>query len=166
MFKEANSVAELKGENSIVVSRVFDAPRELVWDAWVNPEQRAQWWGPNGFKTTIESCDMREGGECLLTMHGPDGAVYPNKSVFTKVEKPETIAYNHGGHKQGGPGVAFKSTWTFEDIGGSRTKITMLQEFANFEARKVVVEQFHAVEGGKQTFDRLAEFVEHSRSAA
>ena len=72
-------------EREILLSRVFDAPRNLVWEAWTDPRQVAQWWGPNGFTTTIEVMDVRPGGHWRHVMHGPDGTDYPNDIVFLEV---------------------------------------------------------------------------------
>jgi len=58
-----------------VILRVFDAPRELVWEAWTNAKHVVNWWGPRGFTTTIEVMDVRPGGEWRLIMHGPDGPI-------------------------------------------------------------------------------------------
>ncbi len=70
------------GENQIVASRVFDAPREAVYRAWTTPELLARWWGPHGFTNTFHECDIRPEGEWRYTMHGPDGTNYPNRNVF------------------------------------------------------------------------------------
>ena len=71
----------------IVITRVFDAPRDLVWDAWTDPKQVVQWWGPQGFTTTIHEMDVRPGGVWRHTMHGPDGTEYPEqKRVYRSGE--------------------------------------------------------------------------------
>lgn len=142
-------------DREIVISRVFEAPRELVWEAWTNPKHVAQWWGPNGFKTTIHEMDVRQGGVWRHTMHGPDGTDYPNKSVFTEIVIPDRIVYLHGGGKKGGPGAQFEGTWTFEDQGG-RTKLTIRMLFPTQADRDRVIAEYGAVEGGKQTLARLA----------
>jgi len=143
-------------EREIVVSRVFDARRELVWNAWTDPQQVVKWWGPRGFTTTIQEMDVRPGGVWRHTMHGPDGTNYPNKSVFTEVVKYERIVFSHGGGKEGGPGATFKSTWTFEDESG-KTRLTIRMVFDSAQERDRVEKEFAAVEGGKQTLERLAE---------
>ena len=76
----------------IVAARVFDAPRELVFDAWTDPEHVAQWWGPNGFTNTIHEMDVRPGGVWRFVMHGPDGVDYNNKIVYIEVVKPERLS--------------------------------------------------------------------------
>ena len=144
-------------DREIVISRVFDAPRELVWQAMTDQQHVVNWWGPRGFSMTIETMDVRPGGVWKHTLHGPDGANYPNKSIFKEVVKPERIVYSHGGGREGGPGASFVSTWTFEVVGDGKTKLTMRRVFASPEARDFVVKEFGAIEGGKQTLERLSE---------
>ena len=96
-------MAPAEKSNEIVISRVFNAPRELVWKAWTDPKHVVNWWGPRGFSTTIETMDVRPGGTWIHVMHGPDGAKYPNKSIFTEVVPFERISYKHAGNKEGGP---------------------------------------------------------------
>jgi uncharacterized protein YndB with AHSA1/START domain len=143
-------------EKEIVVSRVFDAPRELVWNAWTDPKQIVKWWGPRGFTTTIEEMDVRPGGSWRHTMHGPDGANYPNESFFLEVVKHERIVFSHAGHREGGPAVNFRSTWTFEEQAG-KTKVTIRMVFDSAQERDRVEKDFGAIEGGNQTLGRLAE---------
>ena len=143
---------------AIVITRVFDAPRELVWEAWTDPRHVVHWWGPNGFTTTIEKMDVRPGGVWKQVMHGPDGTDYPNKSVFTKVVKPERIVYSHGGGKKGGPAAQFEATWTFEAL-CDKTKVTIHMLFPTASDRDKVVKEYGAIEGGKQTLERLGEYL-------
>lgn len=140
----------------IVITRVFDAPRELVFEMWTDPKHLVHWWGPRGFTTTVEEMDVRPGGHWKKTMYGPDGAVYPNHSVFTEVVKPERLVYTHGGRKEGGPSVSFEQTVTFEELDG-KTRVTMRNLFPSAGERDRVVKQFNAIEGGNQTLDRLGE---------
>jgi uncharacterized protein YndB with AHSA1/START domain len=160
--KAKSSPATATPDREIVVSRLFDAPRELVWAAWTDPEQVVEWWGPKGFTTTIHEMDVRPGGTWRHTMHGPDGADYPNKSVFIEVTKPERIVYSHGGGKQGAVGASFEATWTFAAQGdkGDKTLLTIRMVFASAKDRDHVVKQYNAIEGGKQTLGRLAEHLE------
>ena len=72
-------------DRELLITRLFDAPVDLVWEAWTNPEHIANWWGPDGFTNTIYQMDLRPGGEWNLTMHGPDGTDYKNKSIFKEV---------------------------------------------------------------------------------
>jgi len=90
-------------------------------------------------------------------MHGPDGADYPNKSVFTEVVKPERLVYSHDGKKAGGPGATFVSTWTFEAESAAKTRVTIRMVFPSKADRDFVAKEFGAIEGGKQTLERLSE---------
>jgi uncharacterized protein YndB with AHSA1/START domain len=165
MDARKNDPAATGSDREIVISRVFDAPRELVWEAWTNPEHVAQWWGPNGFITTIEEMDFRVGGVWKHVMHGPDGTNYPNSSVFREIVKPERIVFSHGGAREGGPGAHFVATWTFEAL-GKQTRLTMRLVFDTSAERELVVTEFGAIEGGKQTLARLAEFLAKIMSGA
>jgi uncharacterized protein YndB with AHSA1/START domain len=143
-------------ERAITVSRVFNAPREVVWNAWTDAKQLVQWWGPRGFTTTIETMDLRPGGAWELTMHGPDGVDYPNHCVFAEVKKPERIVYTLQGGRKGEAGVNFEATWTFEEL-GKQTRLTMVSVFPTIEECDIVVNSYGAIEGGKDTLERLAE---------
>ena len=162
MDAKRNSSIEETADREFVLTRVFDAPRELVWEAWTDPKHVVHWWGPRGFTTTIEKMDVRPGGVWKHVMHGPDGADYPNSSVFKEVVKPERIVYSHGGRKQGGPGVHFVATWTFEAL-GDKTKVTLYALFPSAADRDHVVKEYNAIEGGKQTLERFAEYLVNMR---
>src|SRR3954451_12512126 len=84
-----------EADREIVVSRVIDAPRALVFRAYAEPEHLAKWWGPEGFSNTFSEFDFRPGGHWRFVMHGPDGTDYPNHSVFREVVAPERIAFDH-----------------------------------------------------------------------
>jgi uncharacterized protein YndB with AHSA1/START domain len=157
MTAAKTSAAPDLAAREIVITRLVDAPRALVWEAWTDPKQVVKWWGPNGFSTKIEVMDVRPGGVWRHTMRGPDGAEYPNESTFIEVKKPERIVYKHGGHKKGGASVSFESTWTFMERGG-KTEVTIRMVFPSAEERNRVATEFGAVEGGNQTLGRLADY--------
>jgi uncharacterized protein YndB with AHSA1/START domain len=146
-------------DREIIISRVFAAPRELVWDAMTDPTRVVKWWGPRGFTTTIEKMDVRPGGTWKHVMQGPDGTEYPNLSVFVEVVKPERIVYVHTGSKKGGPGVKFVATWTFTTVAEGRTELKLHQLYDTAADRDLIVREYGAIEGGKQTLARLAEFL-------
>ncbi len=143
----------------IFIAREFAAPRELVWEAMTNPRHVVNWWGPRGFSTTIEEMDFRVGGVWIHVMHGPDGSNYPNQSRFKEIVKPERIVYQHGGKRENGPGVSFESTWTFEALAADKTRVTIRMVFPSAAERDFVVKEFGAIEGGKQTLERLGEYL-------
>ena len=141
----------------LVVTRVIDAPRELVFEAWSDPKHLAQWWGPNGFSTTTHSFDFRPGGIWRFVMHGPDGRDYQNRITWDEIARPERLTYHHGGDEDVEP-VEFRTVVTFEAVGG-KTRLTLRAEFPNAEERDRVVRDYGADEGAKQTVGRLAEYV-------
>ncbi len=146
-------------DREIVHTRVVDAPRELVWQAWTEPQHVAKWWGPRGFSTTIKKMDFRVGGVWEHVMRGPDGVNYPNKSTFKEIVTHERIVYSHGGGREEGPGATFIATWTFETVAPGRTRLTGRLVFPSAEARDFVAREFGAVEGGRQTLERLTEYL-------
>ncbi len=147
----------------IVITREYNAPRDLVWEAMTDPKHVVNWWGPRGFRSTIERHEFREGGVWQHEMVGPDGTKYPNKAIFKKIVKPEMIQFVNGGHREGGPGVGFEATWRFEALAPDRTRITARMVFPTPDQRDFVIKEFGAIEGGKQTLERLSEFLSKSQ---
>jgi uncharacterized protein YndB with AHSA1/START domain len=82
-------------EHTIVIERVLDAPRELVWQLWTDPDEVTKWWGPEYFTTPREKIefDLRPGGVARTTMVGPDGEEYPSDGHFGVVEPPERLSF-------------------------------------------------------------------------
>jgi uncharacterized protein YndB with AHSA1/START domain len=135
--------------------RVFDAPRELVFDAWTSEEHLTQWFGPRGFTMTVLEADVRPGGVLRFIFHGPDGTDYDNKIAYKEITRPERLVYEHGSDNDGP--ADFLVTAVFAEQ-GKGTKITMQMLFPTTEARDKTIE-FGAVEGANQTMDRLAEYL-------
>jgi len=156
--------AESTAEREIVITRVIDAPRERVWEAWTSPAQLEKWWGPNGFTTRTKEFALEPGGVWTHTLRGPDGTEYPNQSRFEEVVRFERIVYSHGGGKEHGPGASFRSTVTFRALGPKRTELSLRMVFDTAAARELVVREFGAIEGGHQTLGRLADHVVHGES--
>jgi len=143
-----NRPAEEAAGREIVSTRVFDAPRGLVFEAWIDPDQLARWWGPKGFTNTFHEFDPKPGGAWRFVMHGPDGGSYENESVFVEVVKPERIVFRHVSAPQ------FQVTATFTDHAG-KTRLTWRMLFETVaECEKV---KRFAVEANEQNLDRLEE---------
>jgi uncharacterized protein YndB with AHSA1/START domain len=141
----------------IVVSRLFDAPRDLVFEAWTSVEHLSNWFGPNGWTTPTESFDFRPGGHWKFVMDGPDDMHFPNYIEFQEIDRPSRITYRHGSGSEAAV-EDMQTVITFEDRDG-KTLLTMTAVFATKEARDLVVEKFGAIEGGKQTLEKLAAYV-------
>jgi len=141
---------------SLVTTRMFDAPRELVFEAWTHPNHLSHWWGPTGFSITTRAFDFRPGGTWQLVMHGPDGRDYQNRITFDEIVAPERIAFHH--NAEGSEQVHHWTFVTFEAVGG-KTKFTMRLVFPSAEEKDRVVREHGAAEGLKQTVGRLGEYV-------
>ena len=143
-------------DRELVITRLLDAPRELVFDTWTDPAHIGQWWGPDGFTTTTLEMDVRPGGRWRYVMHGPDGVDYPNRMVYREVVRPERIVYDHGDDVEHDP-AQFHVTVTFAEEGGG-TRLTSRMLFASAEQCEKMKE-FGAIEGGNQTLARLDEYL-------
>jgi uncharacterized protein YndB with AHSA1/START domain len=143
---------------SIITTRIYDAPRALVFEAFTNPEHLVHWWGPDGFTLTIRSIDVRPGGVWRFVMHGPDGRDYENRIVYDEIVKPERILYHHDDGEDGVEAVRFQTTVTFEELGG-KTKLTLHAVFPTAAERDRVAKEYGAVEGAQQTLGRLADYL-------
>jgi uncharacterized protein YndB with AHSA1/START domain len=131
----------------VIHIRVFNAPREIVFNAWADPVQLAQWWGPKGFTNTFHEFNFKPGGTWKFTMHSPEGQDFLNTCVFEKIEMPERIVFQHllPMHK-------FQLTATFEVL-GDKTKLTFHQLFETVEECERIKK--YVVEANEQNLDRL-----------
>lgn len=141
---------ELVSERAIVATRLFDAPRELVFEMWTNADHIAKWYGPKGFSVTTHEMDVRPGGVWRFVMHGPDGKDYDNKIVYVEVLKPERLVYDHVVYP------LFQSTATFLAL-GDKTLVSVRMVFESAELRNKIAKEHGAVEGLHQTLERLAQ---------
>jgi len=161
MSSRPSAASAPESDREIVLTRVFRAPRALVWEAWTKPAHVVNWWGPRGFTNTTKRHEFRVGGYWEHTMHGPDGTNYPNKARFLEIVPQERIAYLLGGgsdlEDDERRGTAFRATWTFEALDAEQTKVTGRLVFSSPEARDRVVRDYGAIEGGRQTLERLGE---------
>ena len=143
-------------DREIVISRVIDAPREMVFEAFTEVRHLSRWWWPGGSTPTTRSLEFRVGGEWDFVMHGPDGTDYQEWISWTEIAPPERIALLHG-ESRGDPN-AFESVLTFAPDGAA-TRIEMRTVFPTKELRDEAVEKYHAIEGGQQTLSNLAAYV-------
>jgi uncharacterized protein YndB with AHSA1/START domain len=117
------------------IVRVFEAPREVVWRAWTEPEHVAAWWGPDGISTPLESIEMdvQPGGVFRLTMVAENGRQFPTEMVYHEVVPPERLVYGWQAQRGLGAGIV---TVTFVDLGG-RTELT--NHFAGYATDQIAV---------------------------
>jgi uncharacterized protein YndB with AHSA1/START domain len=148
-------------DREIVLSRVIDAPRELVFDAWTDPEQLGMWFGPKGLKIETHEADIREGGVWRFDMVGW-GTRYDNRMTFLRIDRPNLIEVDHGPDKDNDPGV-FRTLITFDAQSDGKTVLTLRQMHPT-RARRDAGIGFGAVEFGYQTLDKLAEHMAARKS--
>ena len=149
-------------DRELVFTRVFEAPREMVYQAWTDPKHVAKWWGPKGSTNSIQSMDVRPGGALRITTHGPDGVENPNEIVYEEVVKPERLVYLHGDERE--PGYV-RVTVTFTEDGG-KTTVTIEMLFKTAAKREEIVVKRGAFEVVNQSMDRLAERLAAMKAAA
>lgn len=138
-------------DRELFLTRMLDAPIDLVWEAFTKPEHIAKWWGPNGFTNTITTMDMKPGGEWNLVMHGPDGTDYKNSSVFKEIIPHKKIVFDH---------FAPNFTTTIElEAQGEQTHLKWHMLFESSEVFIQVVKTFKADEGLKQNFEKLNQYL-------
>ena len=140
---EATSIMDCE----IVSTRMFHMPREAIFAAFRDPVQLKEWWGPNGFKNTIETFDFQKDGIWKFTMHGPDGTDYHNVSTFAEIAEPVRIIFDHDK-----PIHRFRMTMTFDEQDGS-TKVRWAMLFENIEECEKV--KAFVPNANEQNFDRL-----------
>jgi uncharacterized protein YndB with AHSA1/START domain len=136
----------------LIATRVFDAPRDLCFRMWTDPEHVANWWGPHGFTNTIYEMDVRPGGTWLLAMHGPNGVDYISKSTYVEIAAPERLVLDHAT-------PPFRMTVTFKEL-GNQTEVTAKTVFESAALLKKEKETVGADKGLQETLDCLGEYLD------
>ncbi|TDQ10118.1 SRPBCC domain-containing protein [Pedobacter metabolipauper] len=141
-----------KAENrKIRIASSFKVPIEFMWEVWTNPEHITNWWGPKGFTSAIHKMDFKEGGEWKLTLHGPDGTNFPNRSVFKEIIPFKKIVFEHFNPH-------FITTVTFE-LKGQETQIDWSLLFDTVAMYDTIVKVHKADEGQKENIERLEKYL-------
>jgi uncharacterized protein YndB with AHSA1/START domain len=145
-------MTETATAQEITIRRVFDAPRELVWNAWTEPDQIAQWWGPRGWSTPLENITMevRPGGAFRVTQHSEDGTEMTVQGVYREVVEPERLVLDEPAEGSWHGGAV--SVATFTDLGDGRTELVVQTTIHTTDEMRVTAQA-----GMESTFDRLAE---------
>lgn len=156
MAHAGNSPAASTADREFVLTRLYEVPRALVWEAWTRPEHVEKWFGPTGYTTHNIAMEVRVGGLWRFTYIGPDGTVYRNRAEYTEIVPAERLVYWHGDDVELDPN-RFHVTVTFADEAGG-TRVTMhivLKTAAQFEEAK----KFGAIELGQSTLQKLADLL-------
>lgn len=140
------------------MTRVFDAPRKIVFAAWTDPKQVAQWWGPTGFTAPVCELDVRPGGAILIHMRAPDGTIYPMSGVYKEIVPPERIVFTAIALDKDGKAMFENlNTVIFSERDGKTTvalRVEVLTSSAAAEQPLAGMEM-----GWKMTLDRLGAYV-------
>ncbi len=146
--------APVAGERELVITRVFDAPRRLVFKVWTAPEHLARWWGPKGFTTLSCAMDVRPGGAWFRRMRSPEGSEHIKRGIYREIVAPERLVFTYADEDaEGRLGPETVVEVTFEEQ-GSKTKLTLHQ--AGFET--VSARDGH-YGGWTSCMDRFAEYL-------
>jgi len=139
----------------LVMTRVFDAPRELVFKAWIETKHVAQWWGPAGFTNPVCEVDARKGGAIRIHMRAPNGVVYPMTGVFQEIDEPGRLVFISSAlDEKGNSMFDILNTVTFED---QRGKTTLTLQARVIQETAVAPQYLKGMElGWSQSLDRLA----------
>lgn len=117
--------AQATAQRDVIVTRVFDAPRALVFEMWTDPKRMARWWGPSGFTNPVCELDVRPGGAIRIHMRAPDGTVYPMTGSFREIVEPERIVFTAVAQDHAGnPLLEVLTTATFAHQAG-KTELTV-----------------------------------------
>jgi uncharacterized protein YndB with AHSA1/START domain len=136
----------------IEITRVYEAPRELVWRAWTEAEELVQWWGPPGWSTSLDTVtmDVRPGGDFRLTSVSDQGDEMPVVGVYREVVEPERLVLDEPAEGSWHDGA--ESTVTFTDLGGGRTEVMIRAIIQTTDEMRETAER-----GMRESFDRLGE---------
>jgi uncharacterized protein YndB with AHSA1/START domain len=147
-------------DREICLSRLFNAPRDVVFDAWTDPEHVSKWWAPQGLSSVTSTMDIKPGGVWRFVMNGPDGLGYQNAITYVEIIKPLRLVYQHEGEDASAP-VRFQVTLIFNEQPGDpqRTRLDMQMLFPTSAAREAVIKKYGAIEGAKQMLHRLEEYL-------
>jgi uncharacterized protein YndB with AHSA1/START domain len=120
----------MSDERTLIITRVLDAPRDMVFAAWVDRNQAAQWWGPKGFTTVSNAMDVRVGGAWRRVMRSPAGAEHRSRGIYREIVAPERLVFSFTWEQGGPPGHGPETvvTVTFTELARNRTELTLRQE--------------------------------------
>lgn len=157
-----SNVAEVADERVLVIEGIFNAPRDVVWRAWTEPERMTRWLGPKGFTGDIEKMEARVGGSYRFHLRGPDGDDHWMQGVHREMVERERLVYTWAWADAKGEPTTPETvvTVTFEEHPGGRTRLTLRQE--GFES--VAARDDHRF-GWNSALDCLAEYLASNATA-
>lgn len=149
---------EPTGVADLTVTRVFAAPRDLLWTVWTEPAHAERWWGPDGFTTTIVESDLRPGGALVREMRAPDGAIVVATGTYDEVVPPERLVTSGELERPGQPAFGIRTSVVFEEHDG-KTTVTVHQTYSKLTPSAAAGAAEGAQVGWPQTFARLEAYL-------
>ena len=163
-------------DREVIVTRVLDAPRSTIFHAWTDPVQLTKWWGPHSVINSECQMDVRPGGSYRIVMRGPDGTEYPVKGVYREIKAPtqlvmtmdasehpkewhDLVKPNRSDREKNPVGLMLE-TVTFEELGSSKTRVTVRTRFETPEIRNAML-KMGMTDGWAQSLERLAEVIHY-----
>jgi uncharacterized protein YndB with AHSA1/START domain len=147
------------GKQEIVMTRTFDAPRDLVFKTTMDPDLIPRWWGPRYLTTTVDEMDVRPGGKWRYIQRDPEGNVHAFRGVYHDITAPQRVVCTF--EYEGVPGHVLLQTMTLDDDGG-KTKLTMQSVFQSVADRDGMVEAGMEI-GARDMVDRIEELLAAAR---
>ena len=179
IFRGTTALINEENELEVIFSREFSAPREMVFEAWTNPEHLSQWWGPHGYGVPTCTVDLREGGSFYLEMESPEGVRYPMTGRYVELLPPERLVYTEDMSEQSPEWIdmlrslssasfseedlLLTMTVLFDEIDQDRTRLRVISTFRSIGIRDAIT-SVGAPEGWAQSMERLEELVSGSHS--
>lgn len=156
-----SNAASGKLQAELVITRVFDAAPDVVFKAWTDPRQIAQWWGPKNFTNPVCELDVRSGGAWRIVMRAPDGMEYISAGVYSEVVKPERLVFTNNAYDHEGKSLLEGVTSVTFQAQGAKTKLTL--ETHAVGKVSYAAQMLAGMEAGwNQSLDRLADLVAKS----
>ncbi|WP_372631432.1 SRPBCC family protein [Cohnella sp.] len=155
-MSKTNIIAE-PGKQEVTITRIFNAPRDLVFRMYTDPVTVPDWWGPRSLQTRVDRMEVKKGGVWRYVQRESGGNEFAHNGVYHEVAAPERLINTY--EFEGYPGVVGLVTTTFEELAGGKTKFTELTLYPSVEVREAVL-QTGMAEGASELLDRLEEQLE------
>lgn len=158
LLNERNQIMSNLSPREVTITRVFDAPRELVFKAFTDPRLVAQWWGPKYFDNPLVELDVRPGGRLLIHMRAPDGTIYPDTGTFREIVPPERLVFTSGAFEDenGIPELEALITITFVEQ-NDQTLLSLHAVVTRVTTAAAEQALSGMEQGWSESFDKLAE---------
>jgi uncharacterized protein YndB with AHSA1/START domain len=147
----------IRSDHEVVMTRIFEAPRDLLFKIMTDPESIPHWWGRHGSTMVVDKMDLRPGGAWRFVEHAADGSQHAFRGEYGEIVPPERVAQTF--EYEGVPGHIVRETMTLEDLGDNRTRVTVVSLFDSVEDRDNLLKSGMEV-GANETWNRLEAYAQ------